>query len=107
MTKPRRAKLPAGWRETVCPSCGGDLRYGEMIFSSRSLQGWDHAGTLYVGQDYEDCGDCHDDEHLYCATCLSEWRMPEQFCFSTLDDAERRDSQADGSSTTTNPHSRR
>jgi hypothetical protein len=62
MRRRRRPALPYGWCATTCPDCAGDLTFGEMIFSARSIQGWDADGVLYIGKDYEDFEEASDDE---------------------------------------------
>jgi len=86
MAEDERDPLPAEWRETVCPECGGELKFGEKIFSARSLQGWDEDGILHIGSDYEDFGESYEDEHLWCANCLKEWQLPESATFADLRD---------------------
>jgi hypothetical protein len=85
MATDSRPTLPTDWRQITCPDCGGELKYGEMIFSSRWLQGWDDDGTLHISQDYEDFGEANDDEHLYCTGCVKEWALPENVCFDDLE----------------------
>jgi hypothetical protein len=80
-----RESLPVGWRQVTCPTCGSELRYGEMIFSCRPLDGWDD-GTLYISQCYEDFAEANDDEHLYCTGCSKEWTLPDDVCFDGLKD---------------------
>ena len=82
MSKLARRTLPVDWREVSCPDCGGDLRFGEMIFSSRPLEDWDEDGVLVVSQDYEDSEEGSQDEHLYCTRCVVEWDLPDTYDFS-------------------------
>jgi hypothetical protein len=79
-----RFALPIDWRKTTCPYCGGELKYGEMIFSARSLQ-----GTLHIADDYEDFAEANEDEHLYCTGCLREWALPSDTSFDELWDEDR------------------
>lgn len=77
-----RRSLPEDWRDTTCPDCGGELKFGEMIFSSRSLEGWDADAGLVISQDYEDSEEGSEDEHLYCTRCIAEWCLPASYDFS-------------------------
>lgn len=81
-----RPILPADYRSLACPKCGGVLKYGEFVFSSRSLQGWAPDGTLFVGSDYEDSLDTSDDSHIYCLSCIAEWQLPANVSFDRYSD---------------------
>lgn len=85
MKKGNRPSLPAGWKRTTCPDCGGELKFGELIFSSRSVRGWDAHGVLHIAEDYEDSLEPGEDEHLYCTGCIRQWSLPREVSFDNVD----------------------